>query len=305
MARETGGGLGLAAAVLLLAWPRIAVGQVRDDALRVLLPADQAAPGWSRDGVSQEFAGEDLYAYIDGGAEIYEEYGFRRVIIEDYKSAAGKSVSLEIFEMDGPSAAFGMFTFKRSGHGKAVALGSGGELDDYYLNFWKGCFVVTLTGFDAEAATLAGLQAVAAAVDAKIANSAKAPGLVEALPREGLIPGSVKYIKGRLGLNNLYPFYTARGLGFKDGVRALYESGETLIILDYGTAEARRSAWLALRAELEKSDRFDRPRNYLADAVVFQDKKGDYIAFGEAGARLAIGIHDTLDWALDTVARIR
>lgn len=279
--------------------------QTREEGLQALVPAGQAAPGWSRDGEPQEFVGEDLYTYIDGGAEIYQEYGFRRVAVQDYKNAAGKSVSLEIFEMQTPEAAFGMFTFKRSGKGKAVPLGAGGELEDYYLNFWKGRFLVTLTGFDSDPATLAGLQAVSAAVDAKISDGAKVPVLVGLLPPEGLQAGSVKYLKGILGLNNVYPFYTARGLTFKEAVRGLYESGESLMILEYGTAEARREAWMELQAGLEKSGRFSRPGNYLADAVVFEDGKGQFLAFSEVGTRLAIGMHDTLDWALATVGRVR
>jgi hypothetical protein len=98
--------------------------------LRTVLPADGSVPGWTRDGEPQEFVGEDLYTYIDGGAEIYQEYGFRRVVVQDYESRAGKSVSLEIFEMADPAAAYGIFTFKRSGRGKVVPLGSRAELED-------------------------------------------------------------------------------------------------------------------------------------------------------------------------------
>lgn len=273
--------------------------------LRVYLPDDKAVQGWARDDEPQEFEGEDLYAYIDGGAEIYEEYGFTRVIVQDYKSDKDRSVSLEIFEMASPAAAFGMFTFKRSGQGEVLALGGGAELESYYLNFWKGRFLVTLTGFDEAVETVNGLAALGRAVEAKLPAGAEAPDLIVRLPKEGLRTESVKYLKGLLGLNNVYPFYTARGMAFKEAVRGLYESGETLIILDYGGAEARHAAWLELRSGLETSGRFERPMNYLADAVAFKDAKGKYIAVGEAGTRLAIGIHSTLEWALATVARVR
>jgi hypothetical protein len=273
--------------------------------LRPYLPEGKAVSGWATDGAPQEYEGEDLYTYIDGGAEIYQEYGFTRVLLQDYRNPAGKSVSLEIFEMKTPEAAFGMFSFKRSGSGKAVPLGAGAELESYYLNFWKGRFLVTLTGFDEARETVDGLLAIGAAVAAKLPGDGREPPLVGALPTDGLRPGSVKYVKGLLGLNNVYPFHTARGLAFKDAVRGLYDSSEILIVLDYGTAEARRAAWLDLRAGLEKSGRFEQPTNYLADAVVFKDGKGQYIAFGEVGARLAVGIHSTLEWALTTVARVR
>jgi len=273
--------------------------------LRIYLPADNAAAGWTRDGGPQEFEGEDLYTYIDGGAEIYREYGFRRVVVQDYENPGGKSVSLEIFEMETPAAAFGMFTFKRSGGGEPLVLGAGAELEAYYMNFWKGRFLVTLTGFDEAAETVEGLKAIGRSVDSGLPEGGEAPGLVSALPAEGLRPGSVKYLKGLLGLNNLYAFYTARGLAFTDAVRGLYDSGEILIVLNYGSAGARHTAWLALCAELDRSERFERPDNYLADAVVFRDAKGVYVAFAETGTRLAVGIHSTLNWALKTVSRVR
>jgi hypothetical protein len=280
-------------------------GRSPEGPLRVYLPADNATAGWTRDGGPQEFEGEDLYTYINGGAEIYQEYGFRRVVVQDYENPQGKSVSLEIFEMETPAAAFGMFTFKRSGGGKTLALGAGAELEAYYMNFWKGRFLVTLTGFDEAAETLEGLTAIGRIVDSALPEGREAPGLVAALPAEGLRPGSVKYLKGLLGLNNQYSFYTARGLAFTDAVRGLYDSGETLMILNYGSAEARHTAWLELCAELDRSERFERPDNYLADAVVFRDAKGLYVAFAETGTRLAVGIHSTLDWALATVSRVR
>jgi len=273
--------------------------------LRIYLPADNAAAGWTRDGGPQEFEGEDLYTYIDGGAEIYREYGFRRVVVQDYENPGGKSVSLEIFEMETPAAAFGMFTFKRSGGGEPLVLGAGAELEAYYMNFWKGRFLVTLTGFDEAAETVEGLKAIGRIVDSGLPEGGEAPGLVSALPAEGLRPGSVKYLKGLLGLNNLYAFYTARGLAFTDAVRGLYDSGEILIVLNYGSAGARHTAWLALCAELDRSERFERPDNYLADAVVFRDAKGVYVAFAETGTRLAVGIHSTLNRALKTVSRVR
>ena len=142
--------LALTGLILSGAWA--AGGRAVQDDLRALLPAGGEAKGWVKDGDPQEFVGEDLYTYIDGGAEIYQEYGFRRVVVQDYENASGKSVSLEIFDMENPAAAFGIFSFKRSGQGKGVAVGAGAELEDYYLNFWKGRFLVTLTGFDDSAA---------------------------------------------------------------------------------------------------------------------------------------------------------
>jgi hypothetical protein len=290
---------------IVIAGARAAWGLFKEGPLRAYLPADNAASGWTKDGELQEYEGEELYTYIDGGAEIYQEYGFRRVIIQDYKNAKGKSVSLEIFEMGSPAAAFGMFSFKRSGSGKAVALGAGAELEAYYLNLWKGRFLITLTGFDEAQETIDGLMAVAGSVDSKIRDAGEAPGLIGALPENGLRTGSVKYLRGLLGLNNIYPFYTARGLAFTEAVKGVYENGATLLILDYGTAEARARAWIDLKAYLAGSDKFKAVDSRSPDLLLVLDGKGQSVAFAGSGPRLLIGVGSDATAASDIVGRAR
>jgi hypothetical protein len=278
-------------AVLLWAGQGVVPARLAQDVPRLLLPADNEAPGWSKDGEPQEFVGEDLYVYINGGAEIYQEYGFRRVIVQDYKNASGKEISLEIYEMETPEAAFGIFTFKKSGEGQPLALGGGAELEDYYLNFWKGRYLVTLTGFDETAETVAGLPALAAAVDSKISDRAEPPGLIAALPGRGLKPGSVRYLRGLLGLNNVYAFHTAKGLGFQAAVKGDYEDGSTLIVLDYGSGGIRvEEAWPQLRAYLDSSDRFKPRPSAPAGPALFLDGRGRYLALALAGPLLRIGL---------------
>ncbi len=290
---------------LFIAGAWAASGLFEESPLRTYLPAGNAVEGWAKDGEPQEYEGEDLYTYIDGGAEIYQEYGFRRVIIQDYKNAKGKSVSLEIFEMGSPAAAFGMFSFKRSGSGKTVDLGAGAELEAYYLNFWKGRFLVTLTGFDEASETVDGLTAVARIVDSKIREAGEAPGLVGDLPARGLRTGSVKYLKGLLGLNNIYPFHSARGLDFAEAVRGVYENGATLLILDYGAADARARAWIDLKGHLAGSDKFKAADSGSLDVFLVLDGKGQSVAFSGSGPRLFIGIGADATAASDIVGRAR
>jgi hypothetical protein len=109
-----------------------------EEGLRALLPTASEIDNWERYLDFEEYKGEDLFFYINGGAEIYHEYGFERVIVQDYKSPNGRSASLEIYKMSSPDSAYGMYTFKSSGKGQELNVGHGCKLQDYYLNFWKG-----------------------------------------------------------------------------------------------------------------------------------------------------------------------
>lgn len=277
----------------------------RKGSLLDLLPKGEAA-GWARDGAPEEYEGEALYIYINGGAEIYHEYGFRRVVLQDYESPLGGSVSLEIFEMGTPEAAYGMFTFKRSGKGRTVPLGNGSELESYYLNFWKGRYLVTLTGFDEEPATVEGLLGIGRAVDARIRDSGAEPGLVKALPAQGLRPGSVRYIRGLLGLNSFYPFPTARGLLFDQGVAGVYGTGGvTLVILDYGSVDKAEGSRAQLAEGLSGSGRFTPVDAENAGVLCFRDAKARVVCLAGSGTRLLVTVGPERAGGLDLIGRAR
>ncbi|MCK4819630.1 hypothetical protein KA005_27945, partial [bacterium] len=140
-----------------------------------------------------------MFLYINGGAEIYHENGFKQVIVQDFRNKIRKSISVEIFEMLDSESAYGIYTFKTSTEGKELSLGDKAQLEDYYMNLWKGSFLVTLTGFDEDEETVRGLQEIARAVEAKIKIKGKKPLLVPMLPEKDLVKPSIKYFKGNLG----------------------------------------------------------------------------------------------------------
>jgi hypothetical protein len=222
---------------VFLAFPLVLVsGYCAGSGLDDVLPDLNSIPGWTPDSPPQNYKGEDLYVYIDGGAEIYHEYGFRRVVVQDYKGRNEESIILEIYEMSGPESAYGIYTFKTSGSGKAVAIGEEGLLEDYYLNFRRGDFLVTLTGLADDPRTIEGLMAIGKAVDANLKDGGERPGLVRALPEETRVPGSIKYFRGRLGLFNSHSFFGSMDFDCREAVKADYAEGFSLYLLQYEDA---------------------------------------------------------------------
>ena len=222
-------------------------GLSQEVSLSGLLPKGGALAGWTPDGSPQEFKGDDLFVYIDGGAEIYLEYGFSRAVVQDYRTAGGRAVSLEVFEMTDPAAAYGMYTFKTTGKGKPIELGQEGQLEDYYLNFWKNRYLITITGFNEDSETVAGVLAVARAADLALRGEGPRPTIIDILPTEGLDSGSVLYFRGRLGLNNAFPMAARGNLQAREGVRARYGQGQ-LLVLDCGEGISVRESFDSLKA---------------------------------------------------------
>ena len=246
----------------------------QESGLSALLPKERnpELEGWSPVGSPLEFKGDDLFVYIDGGAEIYLEYGFSRAVVQDYGDAGGRTVSLELFEMTDPAAAFGAYSFKTTGKGGALDLGQGGQLEDYYLNFWKGDYLITITGFNDDQETVRGLLAVAKAADHTVPGEGRHPPIIDILPAEGLDSGSVLYFRGRLGLNNAFPLASPGNLEAREGVRARYGQGQ-LVVLDCGQGEPVRKSFDKLKAIFQGGESF---KNFFESdsAIGAADDKG-------------------------------
>lgn len=246
------------------------------------LPPAGRVPGWSPNGDIQRFQGEELFVYIDGGAEIYQEYGFRRVIARDYRNAAGRTVTLEIFEMTDPRAAFGAFTFKASGRGKSVPIGQGADLEDYYLNFWKGSYQVTVTGFDDSPECLAGVRAIGEAAASLLPSRGTPPDLFERLPAEFASSPHRKYIKGVIGLYNIHPFFTGDVLRFAEAAAA-EKGGEWAFLFRFASAKEAAARIPEIRKALEAAGKYKNIAISAEETLTATDDKGRTVAWRPNG----------------------
>jgi len=244
--------------------------------LTSLLPRDGEAPGWTRKGESLGYRGEDLFTYIDGGADIYNEYGFRQIVVQDYEDASHKTVTLEVFEMADAAAAFGMFTFKTSARGSDVELGQGGRLEDYYLNFWAGPVLVTVTGFDESPGSVGGVRSIAEAADRKLKARGERPAHAAAFPPEWAARGGLKYLRGPLGLRNQHPVFARQAIRFHEGVAGWPADGILAVVLKAQTASETRSAFADAEKVFSSSPPFSgyRSRDARFEA---RDSRGHFV----------------------------
>ncbi len=247
----------------------------KESELAVYLPRAGELPGWAATAEPEYAEGEDLFSLINGGAEVYHEYGFKQTITQGFKSKSGKSFNLEIYEMRDPAAAYGVYTFKTGDSGKPVPVDGEGLLEDYYLNFRKGNFLVTVIGFDSEAETITAIIAAAKVVASKMKTDRSTPELVRMLPdklEKPLNPNSIKYLKGNLGLFNNYSFDSRDIFNLKEGVIGNYGDSKLYIFKYRDAAECGK--WFEFAAKnLETNNRFkDFKRG--GGGVSMMDEKG-------------------------------
>ncbi|MEW5923290.1 MAG: DUF6599 family protein [Candidatus Zixiibacteriota bacterium] len=139
--------------------------------LMSLLPTEKGVPGWAMVDSAEVYDKEGLWEYIDGGAELYLKYGFKHVITSEYADTFDTHILLEIFEMNNASAAAGIYADKADDSTSIAGLGDRSSIQDYYLNFIRGPYLVTLTGYEENYRNLDGLIKIAANVDDLIKKS--------------------------------------------------------------------------------------------------------------------------------------
>jgi hypothetical protein len=220
--------LGLSAAVF-----SAVCAQLKMPALASYLPCREELGGWFLADSIRTYAGEELFTLIDGGADLFFEYGFRQVVAAEYRNDRDQSIKLELYEMSDDDAAFGRYSLASDNHGTIVHIGNEGFLNEYYLVFWQNRFLVFLSAGDTARETSDEILSIAAILEGNLGSRGKEPALLSYLPGEGL--ATRKYVRGDIGLMSVCTFDTKNIFGMENGVVGKYPS-HTVFIFGYASA---------------------------------------------------------------------
>lgn len=122
--------------------------------------------GWTI-GTPDTYAARELYGYINGGAEIYLEYGFTRVVAQ--RCTRDKhEFQVDIYEMKSPRAAFGMFSTLRGRCAPGLPGVRWHCVAPEQILFAKGKYLVSIVPYDRAAETRSAATTAAKALLARI-----------------------------------------------------------------------------------------------------------------------------------------
>ncbi|MFH1313497.1 MAG: DUF6599 family protein [Candidatus Eisenbacteria bacterium] len=172
------------------------------------LPSEIVSIGWSRAPEIRSFAGDSLFEYINGAAEMYHKYGFVDVEVADYNRQADEII-VDLYRFTDPDMAFGLFTTLRPYPSDAVNNGVAGFSLGSVLVFVKGRYVVNLTGYDESEVITAGIESIAAVVDSLLPGTSELLEMFALIPQPGRIPNTEKvFAESFLGRGFLTKVYT-------------------------------------------------------------------------------------------------
>ena len=233
--------------------------QDQNSSIASFLPRPEELGKWHLVDSARTFVGEDLFTFIDGGADVYYEYGFKQVITAEYRDNHDLSIKLEIYEMANDAASSGMYSISASIQGKKIIIGNEGTISEYYLIFWKDRFLIFISSDDTTKATSTEMLSIASSIDKKIPKLGEKPTLLKYLPKQGLSVS--KYFKGLLGLSSIYIFDTKNIFGVKEGVVGIYQT-HNLFIFNYDSDKVAIEEFRNALGALKTSKRFFNFKEY-------------------------------------------
>lgn len=93
------------------------------------------------------YAGQALYDYINGGADVYYEYGFSKVDVGYYQKNE-QEIVVELYTMSNPQAALGINSFFRNHAAPPLPKPYTGKLYDFHLECLNGSTYMKLIAYD-------------------------------------------------------------------------------------------------------------------------------------------------------------
>ncbi len=161
--------------------------------------------GWRR-GDAEFYGPDDLYRYINGGAELFIAYQFTSVVSQPYVDVNDDEIRLDVFDMGAPSSAFGVFSHSRESVDRFVAPDAESEYAGGLLHFWKGRYYGSALAYPETETKKAMIRELARRITDRIEGDCRWPDVVAILPVTDLVPDSIRYFRHRAWINDFHHF---------------------------------------------------------------------------------------------------
>jgi hypothetical protein len=162
---------------------------------------------------------DNLWDYINGGADAYLNYGFTDLNIAEYVKGE-TTIKVEVYHHKNNVYAFGMYALERGPDYHYIQLGVQGYAENSLVNFVKGSWYVKVSSYNDDKETGKLLLKLAKLMEKNLKGKDKVPVVFTFFPAEGKILNSESFIStsflGYSFLNEVFATsYKQEGKSFK------------------------------------------------------------------------------------------
>jgi hypothetical protein len=237
-----------------------------------IMPPVSEMDDWKFTSEPQVYIGDNLFSLIDGGADLYLEYGFTKVVSAQYADPSSSNIQAEIYEMSDAPSAYGIFSITQQTNDWSKKYGTLSSVNQDYIAFWKSKYYVILSWSSKPPLNEPMLGGLANLISQKIPDGGNYPDLLQSFQDKGK---KVIYLKGNLALSNFYYFDYKDIFKIQDALAYSLDHYKRIII-KYTDQEKAVETLAGARQSMSNNKRFSDV------ATAFQgfscrDNKGNFI----------------------------
>ncbi|MBN3033953.1 MAG: hypothetical protein JW861_00055 [Bacteroidales bacterium] len=224
------------------------------ESLHKELPGLEFQEGWVMPDTSSLFLDEGLYDFINGGADLYFEYGIHGVLSMVVTNDS-LEVNIECYEMEDDAGAFGIFSVQRGQEGKTVDIGELAVAYESYLDIWKDKLFIRIFLKDGIKEPEV-CQSWGRWIAEKVAGRGQVPEIVTLVDSAGIDVSNAKYFRGIIALGNLYSFGYGIISGFYEGLVS-ENTDRKVFVFRYKDAESCYEWYQSARGKIQGGQRYN------------------------------------------------
>jgi len=150
--------------------------------------------GFTADTDFPVYTPDNLWDYINGGAESYTALGFVDLHIVEYSKGKKNIIKLEFYRHSDHNMAFGIYAMERAPSYSFFDLGVQAYREEGLVHFTKGEYYVKVSTYSKKKKILQAVGDLAALAEQAIRGSSEYPDIISSMPAEGKMQNEEMYI---------------------------------------------------------------------------------------------------------------
>lgn len=163
--------------------------------LEQMLPETEKFENWTLEFGIDRYTPDNLYEYINGEAELYNDYGFVEMITAYYTQSDGgdAAIAVDIYDMGTPLSAFGIYSSYRRPGLEFDTIGNEAIVSGANIRFYKNQYFIQVNGNSMEPDIAAAAKNMAESVAEHIPGGDQ-PEELSMLPQQNRVEHSLTYM---------------------------------------------------------------------------------------------------------------
>ena len=232
-----------------------------------MLPQNNEVKDWKIAGRIKNYTPDNLVEFHLGEAELYTSYNLVSLATAEYlniKLGPKPYLRAEVYDMGSAENAFGLFSTNTSPLAQYDNIGNDAFMTDFTYDTWQGRYFVHIRSYEAAPDLQQGMMKIAKHIMSLIKDAGAPPDILNLLPKDKIVRGSVKFFRNHTALKYIYPISKERNIlrlsENTAGVIAEYISDKAknisdtvnVLLIKYPTTKDAQTAYSAYKTYLLK-----------------------------------------------------